>query len=240
MTKSKTKKEIRTNNTPQHFYYKPDKAKKLKRLKNILLFAIYLSSVIIIVNLTNMNKSKRVYANNNLLMEHYIPDSEFLKTLSFEDKLKIKFLEEYIGDKNIAYFSYKYSKINNIEPELFVAIMKVESNFNPKAINYNKNGTIDRGLCQLNNVVFLNLTVKDFFDIETNIKYGSQFIRWCLDESKNNLIKALAMYNAGLGNVINKKVGETTLTYIQKIIDEKENIKVSLQNYLSENRDLLN
>ncbi len=227
----------RTQHIPQHSYYKADKTKKLKRIKNILLFALYLSSVVIIVNLTNSNKLKKVYANSS---ENYVPDTEFSKSLNFEDKLKIKFLEEYIGDKNIAYFAYKYSKINNIEPELLVAIMRIESNFNPKAINYNKNGTIDRGLCQLNNVVFSNLTVKDFFDIETNIKYGSQFIKWCLDESKNNLIKALAMYNAGVGNVINTKVGERTLNYIHKIIEEKENIKTSMQNYLNENRDLLN
>lgn len=233
------KTKLRTQNIPQHSYYKPDKLKKLKRLKNILLFGLYLASVIIIVNIANGNKLKNVYANNKSF-EHNISDKEFINSLNFEDKLKIKFLEEYIGNKDIAYFAYKYSKINQIEPELLVAIMKVESNFNPKAINYNKNGTIDRGLCQLNNVVFSNLSLKDFFDIETNIKYGTQFIKWCLDQSGNNLIKALAMYNAGVGNVLNTKVGERTLNYIQKIIDEKDNIKNGIEIYFNENRDLLN
>jgi len=234
--------DFKKNRIPHHYYYKPDKWKKIKKIKNILLFALYLASVIIIVNLTNGNRLRNVYANNKSFyyFSDNISDKEFISSLNFQDKLKIKFLEEYIGNKEIAYFSYKYSKLNNIEPELLVAIMKVESNFNPKAINYNRNGTIDRGLCQLNNVVFSNLTLKDFFDIETNIKYGSQFIKWCLDQSQNNLIKALAMYNAGVGNVLNTKVGERTLNYIEKIINEKEDIKIGIENYLNENRDLLN
>lgn len=40
----------------------------------------------------------------------------------------------------------------NIEYELFLALIKQESNFNPKAVNKNTNGTCDLGIAQLNSV----------------------------------------------------------------------------------------
>lgn len=37
-----------------------------------------------------------------------------------------------------------------INEKILIAIAKVESNFNPSAININKNGSVDHGLMQIN------------------------------------------------------------------------------------------
>nr|HPO48809.1 lytic transglycosylase domain-containing protein [Spirochaetota bacterium] len=126
-----------------------------------------------------------------------------------------------------------------ITPSLLIALMKVESRFNNYAINYNTNRSIDRGLCQLNSSVFVNLKPEEFFNPDINIANGANHLRWCLDKADNKLTKALAMYNAGYGKVSNTKVGAITLDYIQKIIDEKNIIDEKLENYILEYSDLL-
>ncbi|GAB1847306.1 type III secretion system invasion protein IagB [Achromobacter xylosoxidans] len=49
-----------------------------------------------------------------------------------------------------------------IDPLLLLAIAKVESSMNPKAINWNKNGTCDLGLMQINSSNFPALKAKGF------------------------------------------------------------------------------
>ncbi|HOF02061.1 MAG TPA: lytic transglycosylase domain-containing protein [Spirochaetota bacterium] len=224
----------------QHQYFKPEKTKKLKKFKNILLFGLYIAAVVVIVNFASGNKTKAAYGDDS--SERIVElDDSFLedKKLSSVDRLKIKFLENYIGSKHIARSAYKYSLANELEPELMVAIMKIESNFKVKAVNYNKNGSIDRGLCQLNSFVFSDMRLKDFFNPDMNIERGAMHIKWCLDQSGNNLIKGLAMYNAGYGSVSKTRVGDRTLDYIHKIINEMEKIKTEFKVFSDEYQDIL-
>ncbi len=71
----------------------------------------------------------------------------------------------------------------NIPKELILAIIKQESNFNPRAYNKNKDGTEDRGLMQVNyqhNIRLMReygITDPDqLFDIETNIELGARIL----------------------------------------------------------------
>ena len=110
------------------------------------------------------------------------------------------------------------------------ALLPVEfSAINPNAINYNYNGSVDRGLCQLNNKTFPNLSKQDFYNPETNIKLAASFLNWCLRNSDYNLVRALAYYNAGWGNVTNENVGDLTLNYIQKITTYKKTFDDELE-----------
>ena len=227
-------------------YYKTKKYKKLLKLKNLFFIAIYLSVVVFIINLANTNNLKEAYASSsnldNELNDNFKLSNRSIKSienLSLKDKLEIKFYEDYIGNSDIAYFTFKYSKEYNIPPSLLISLMKTESEFNIKAVNYNKNKSVDRGLCQLNSYVFKNLKKEDFFNPELNISLGAKQLRWCLNTSNNKLTKALALYNAGYGQVKGKKVGELTLDYIQKIIDDKEDIDKKLANYIESYRDIL-
>ncbi len=70
-----------------------------------------------------------------------------------------------------------------IPKELIYAIIKQESNFNPKAYNKNKDGTEDRGLMQVNYQHNLRLMREygitdpdQLFDIETNIELGARIL----------------------------------------------------------------
>lgn len=209
--------------------------RKFNRIKNILLFAVYLTVVVIIVKFANKKTLKLVFAKNN---EKTNAQVKAEPKMSLEDKLLVKYLGIQIKNNDIAKYMVKYSKIYDIDTMFLVALAKVESHFNPKAVNYNVNGSVDRGICQLNSNTFPYLSKRDFFNPEVNIKHAANLLSWCIKKSKNNNVKALAFYNAGIGNVSNKRVGETTLNYIQKILDEKEKLNIGWKKYLNKFSDL--
>lgn len=121
----------------------------------------------------------------------------------------------------------KYGSLYNLHPNLLKAIAKTESNLNPNAVNKaNKNGTIDRGLMQINSI-HLNdgLDAEDLFDPEINIHEGAKVLRYCID--KHGLTwQALNCYNGKIqGNDYNLKV----LSNLEKL----NNITTKQINYAS-------
>jgi hypothetical protein len=117
------------------------------------------------------------------------------------------------------------SKIFNVPPALAFAVSWEESRLNPNAINrYNRDGSVDRGLFQLNSRSFPHLEAANFYDIRINAYYGVAHLRYCLDTGKSE-VSALAMYNAGTGRVRNTGAPEVTLNYISRILDNKSKIE---------------
>jgi soluble lytic murein transglycosylase-like protein len=84
-----------------------------------------------------------------------------------------------------------------VEEGLIKAVIKMESNFNPKAVSH----TGARGLMQLMPSTASGLGVKDSFDPEQNIMAGTRFLRELLDKYGGDLDATLAAYNWGPGNV---------------------------------------
>lgn len=61
------------------------------------------------------------------------------------------------------------SQFHSVNPWILAGILKVESSFNPKAINRNENGSVDVGIGQMNSIHFRELSKwgiapKDLFD----------------------------------------------------------------------------
>ncbi len=84
-----------------------------------------------------------------------------------------------------------------LEPELVLALIQVESAFDRFAIS-NRGA---RGLMQV--MPFWTDTIgrpdDDLFHPETNLRYGCAILRYYLDRSKGDLSNALARYNGSLG-----------------------------------------
>lgn len=104
----------------------------------------------------------------------------------------------------------------SIPLSLAFALAHTESRFDLKAMHKNTNGTIDRGLFQLNSATFPKLTETDFYDPKISAKYGLSHLRFCLN-SAGNEIAALAMYNAGSNKVKKNNTPQITLNYISMI-----------------------
>lgn len=92
-------------------------------------------------------------------------------------------------DKLIVNYSEKYE----VEPSLIRAIIKVESNFDPKA----KSNTGACGIMQLNEVTQKELGLENPLVLEHNIEAGIRYFKTLLDMYDNDLECALAAYNAG-------------------------------------------
>jgi hypothetical protein len=120
----------------------------------------------------------------------------------------------------------------NVAPALAFALGWEESRFNHLAVNNaNKDGSIDRGLFQLNNRSFPNLETGVFFSIRDNTRYGISHLRYCLDLGGSE-IAALAMYNAGTGRVSTTGTPKVTLDYINRILENRRKIEDHFQNRL--------
>ena len=76
----------------EHQYYKPDRLKKFKRVKNVLLFGLYIGAVAVIVNFASGSKIKEAYAGNIENVEEIDKKNIIdMSTLPVEEKLKLKY-----------------------------------------------------------------------------------------------------------------------------------------------------
>ncbi|MDR1857988.1 MAG: transglycosylase SLT domain-containing protein [Treponema sp.] len=113
----------------------------------------------------------------------------------------------------------------DISPALAFSLGWEESRLDPLAVNTeNRDGSIDRGLFQLNNRSFPRLDLESFFNPAVNAYYAMGHLRYCLDTGGTE-IAALAMYNAGAGRVSNTGTPKTTLDYISRILENRRELE---------------
>lgn len=99
----------------------------------------------------------------------------------------------------------------NLEPELVLAVVEVESRFDRFAISVSG----ARGLMQIMPFWLdeINLSDKNLFKIRTNLRMGCTILRYYLDMESNNLGPALARYNGSYGKT---RYPEKVITALNK------------------------
>ncbi|RKZ95782.1 MAG: lytic transglycosylase domain-containing protein [Gammaproteobacteria bacterium] len=85
----------------------------------------------------------------------------------------------------------------NLQPELVLSVIQVESNFDQYAISW----VGARGLMQIMPFWLKEIghPRDNLFDIKTNLRFGCTILSYYLDIEKGNLFRALGRYNGSLG-----------------------------------------
>ncbi len=89
------------------------------------------------------------------------------------------------------------AKRARLHPELVLAVIDVESNFNRYAISY----VGARGLMQIMPFWLdeIGRPNDDLFDMQTNLRFGCTILRHYMDRESDNIRRALARYNGSVG-----------------------------------------
>jgi len=109
-----------------------------------------------------------------------------------------------------------------LPPSLAFALAWNESQFNPLAVHQNE-GSVDRGLFQLNSRSFSGLSKKVVFDPVQNARIGLSYYKSILGKLKTPE-KALGYYNAGIGLLTDRPLPRTTVAYIGRILQDQKSL----------------
>ena len=125
----------------------------------------------------------------------------------------------YSDEINAAAKEYK------LDPKLLASVISVESNFNWRAFS----PKYAQGLMQLEPQTAKDLSVANVWDPKQNIAGGAKYLRQLLDHYGQNLVLALAAYNAGPDRVEQYRgvpPYRETYNYIQRVTQKlRENEK---------------
>ena len=139
---------------------------------------------------------------------------------------------------NYSEIVYKYSSEYKVEKTWIFALIKTESNFNPRVVS--SSGAI--GLMQLMEETAkeeadeIGLTNVDLEDADTNIMLGTKYFSKLVKYYNNNYYLAISAYNAGIGTVdkwINNGVIKNDGSDIENIPYKETNnyVRKMIRNY---------
>lgn len=182
----------------------------------------------------------------NYFKELYNPPTNSIKFLS-RDQINlyisineskrdeiIDFYSRFTKNRTIAESIIKNAIHYKMPVNLAFALSYVESGFNPRAVNINIDGSTDRGLFQLNNSYRQKWKIKDFFNVELNVREGIRYwITECNIKERTIPITFIA-YNMGpySESAITSTIPNRRVEYINNILSYEDMLNVEFNLFM--------
>ena len=138
--------------------------------------------------------------------------------------------------RELQLFTKRLCENHQLDYELVLAVMQVESRFDEEAYNPTSECI---GLMQVNIIncteLYRVLRITDLKDPHQNIESGIYLLNKCFKQSEGNVNYALMMYNCGVNKakqLWNEGVTETN--YTRKVLEAKANLKIKEKIYYEE------
>jgi len=100
----------------------------------------------------------------------------------------------------------KFSKQNNLDPYLTLAVIREESRFNPKALSRSRAYGLMQIIPSTGRLLAKDLGISPFrrnqmYQVETNLQMGTYYLKNLISDFDGNVALALAGYNGGPGRI---------------------------------------
>jgi soluble lytic murein transglycosylase len=162
------------------------------------------------------------------LYKKYLISKVFEKNSSYNEALRnallnyrkfynYKELQKMLYPKYYQEIVTKYSKKYGVEEELIYSIIKQESLFEKSVISSASAYGLMQIVLPTARMFDRDISVEELLEPDTNIKIGTQYLKWISDRVNGNISQIAASYNAGIGNVVKWEKEKNGDLVIEKI-----------------------
>ena len=149
------------------------------------------------ISLSNRQQLRQSLSSETSGISSFESSETAVEWLRFQSKnLQSRIPNEYVRRAWLRLVHYESIRFG-LDPDLVLALIEIESNFNRFAIS----NVGARGLMQV--MPFwrdlIGETRDSLFDVHTNVRYGCIILKHYIDIEKGNLERGLARYNGSLG-----------------------------------------